>query len=710
MFALCVKKQREGQMAENKNYKIICAENAGFCFGVRRAVDTVLELRKKTGKRIYSIGELIHNGVFLERLEKDNIFCIEEENLKELEKDKEGIVLVVRAHGVKKELISYLDKAGFEYVDATCPYVLRIHDIVDKNTADAKLCVIMGDKAHPEVVGTKSYSHCEAVVCSDEEELLKSIKDKLINCEESFVLTSQTTYNNEKYVNCQKVAKKLYTNSKIFDTICSVTEKRQNEVVSIASQSDCVLVVGGRKSSNTKKLFDIAKGHCENTFLVEQADELDKNGIASLYKKTAFRKSQPFTVGITAGASTPDDILEEVKAGVLQILNSGETNKMQNTEINDSMSFEEMLDASFKRLRTGETVKGIVTAVTPTEVQLDLGVKYTGIIPFAEMTMDSSAKLEDLVKVDDEIEAMVVKSNDVEGTVLLSKTKIDAAKYWDVIEEAQNADEILTGKVVETTKGGIAVLAKGVRVFIPISQTTLPRSETPYEEKDLQVFMGQTVSFKIISVEKARKRVVGSMRAAARVEREAAEAKFWEGVYEGQKFTGKVKSITSYGAFVDLGGVDGMVHVSELSWKRIKNPSEVVSVGDEIDVFIKALDKENKRISLGYKVDAENPWVILSEKYAEGDVVDAKVVGLTPFGAFAEIIPGIDGLIHISQISDKKIAKPADELNVGDSVTAKITAIDYEAKRVSLSMRALLEPAEEAVEEAAEEATEEAAE
>jgi len=702
-------------MAESKRaVRVLCAENAGFCFGVRRAVDTVLNLRKSTGKTIYSIGELIHNGVFLERLKKDDIFCIEEDDLPSLEKDKDNIILVVRAHGVKKELKEYLDKTGFEYVDATCPYVLRIHDIVDKNTHDAKLCVIMGDKAHPEVVGTKSYSHCEAVVCGDEEELLEAVKEKLTNDEECFVLTSQTTYNNEKYVNCQKVAQKLYTNSKIFDTICSVTEKRQNEVVSIASQSECVLVVGGRKSSNTKKLFDIASAHCKGTFLVEKADELDKSKILELYNKAILQKSEFFTVGITAGASTPDDILEEVKAGVLQILNSGETNKMQNTEINDSMSFEEMLDASFKRLRTGETVKGIVTAVTPTEVQLDLGVKYTGIIPFAEMTMDSSAKLEDLVKVDDEIEAIVVKSNDVEGTVLLSKTKIDAAKYWDVIEEAEAADEILTGKVVETTKGGIAVLAKNVRVFIPISQTTLPRSETPYEEKDLQVFMGQTVSFKIISVEKARKRVVGSMRAAARVEREAAEAKFWEGVYEGQKFTGKVKSITNYGAFVDLGGVDGMVHVSELSWKRIKNPSEVVSVGDEIDVFIKALDKENKRISLGYKVDAENPWVILSEKYNEGDVVEAKVVGLTPFGAFAEIIPGIDGLIHISQISNKKIAKPADELNVGDVVTAKITAIDYEAKRVSLSMRALLEPEEEAVvEEAAEEvaeATEETAE
>lgn len=691
-------------MMRKTELRLLCAENAGFCFGVRRAVDTVLELRKKTDKTIYTVGELIHNEVFIKRLEKEGIYSVEEEGLKSLEKDKDKIVLVLRAHGVRKEFKAYLDKVGFEYLDATCPYVLRIHDIVDKNTKNAELCVIMGDKTHPEVVGTKSYAHCKAVVCSDADEMLENVKKNLTSDEQCFVLTSQTTYNNEKYVNCQKIAKKLYTSSKIFDTICSVTEKRQNEIAGIASESDCVIVVGGRNSSNTKKLFEIASTRCSHVFHAERFDDICVDKIRELYKEKNALFAPFFTVGITAGASTPDDILEEVKAGITHILSSGETNKMQNTEINDSMSFEEMLDASFKRLRTGETVKGIVTAVTPTEVQLDLGVKYTGIIPFAEMTMDSSAKLEDLVKVDDEIEAVVVKSNDAEGTVLLSKTKIDAAKYWDAIEAAEANGEILSGKVVETTKGGIAVLANGVRVFIPISQTTLPRSETPYEEKDLQVFMGQTVNFKIISVEKARKRVVGSMRAAARVEREAAEAKFWENAYEGQKFTGKVKSITSYGAFVDLGGVDGMVHVSELSWKRIKNPSEVVSVGDEIDVFIKALDKENKRISLGYKVDAENPWVILSEKYNEGDVVEAKVVGLTPFGAFAEVIPGIDGLIHISQISDKKIIKPADELNIGDVVTAKITAIDYEAKRVSLSMRALLETDDEAAEEVQEEA------
>ncbi len=373
--------------------------------------------------------------------------------------------------------------------------------------------------------------------------------------------------------------------------------------------------------------------------------------------------------------------------------------------INDGMSFEEMLDASFKTLRTGERVKGTVTSVTPTEVHVDLGIKYTGMIPLSELTDDPTAKTEDLVKVGDEIDVVVVKPNDAEGTILLSKKRIDADKNWEALVEAEQNGTVLTGKVIELTKGGLVMISPFGRVFIPISQTTLPRREEPYDEKDLAPFAGQTLEFKVIGTDARKKRAVGSIRAVATEKKKAAEAKFWETAEVGQTFTGKVKSITSYGAFVDLGPVDGMVHITELSWKRIKNPSEVVKVGEEIDVYIKALDPEKKRISLGHKLDAENPWTILSEKYNEGDVVDVKIVSLTPFGAFAEVIPGIDGLIHISQIADHKIAKPADELSVGEVVKAKITAIDYDAKKVSLSIRALLEaenaPEEEAAEEAA---------
>lgn len=373
--------------------------------------------------------------------------------------------------------------------------------------------------------------------------------------------------------------------------------------------------------------------------------------------------------------------------------------------INDGMSFEEMLDASFKTLRTGERVKGTVTSVTPTEVHVDLGIKYTGMIPLSELSDDPTAKTEDLVKVGDEIDVVVVKPNDAEGTILLSKKRIDADKNWEALVEAEQNGTVLTGKVIELTKGGLVMISPFGRVFIPISQTTLPRREEPYDEKDLAPFAGQTLEFKVIGTDARKKRAVGSIRAVATEKKKAAEAKFWETAEVGQTFTGKVKSITSYGAFVDLGPVDGMVHITELSWKRIKNPSEVVKVGDEIDVYIKALDPEKKRISLGHKMDADNPWTILSEKYSEGDVVDVKIVSLTPFGAFAEVIPGIDGLIHISQIADHKIAKPADELSVGEVVKAKITAIDYDAKKVSLSIRALLEaenaPEEEAAEEAA---------
>lgn len=680
----------------DKKFEMICAENSGFCFGVRRAVNMLSQLRKSTDKKIYTIGELIHNGIFVKRLEKDNIFAVEESDLESLVEQKDDIVLVVRTHGIKKSVKMFLEENGFSYIDATCPFVDRIHGIVDENSKDAKAVVIMGDKNHPEVAGIMSYSHTDAYVCSGIEELTELVNNKLTNREDCILLTSQTTYNNEKNVNCQNFIRKLYTKAKIFDTICNVTEKRQNEVVRLSEKCDLMLVVGGKHSSNTKKLYEIASSRCKHTYLAEQANELPAKAIKALFETFKPDKNAVFTVGITAGASTPDDILEEVKVRMSEIINSDETTKMQNTELNDNMSFEEMLDASFTMYRPGERVKGIVTRVTSNEVHVDLGIKYTGIVPFSEMTDDPSAKMEELAKVGDEIEVIVEKFNDAEGTVLLSKKRIDADKNWIAFEEAEASGEVLSGKIIEVTRGGLVAVCQYGRVFIPTSQTTLPRSETPYEEKDLQPFMGQNVRFKIISTNKQRKRAVASMRAVVREEKAAGEAKFWETAEVGQKFTGKVKSITNYGAFVDLGPVDGMVHVSELSWKRIKNPSEVVNVGDEIDVFIKALDPEKKRISLGYKVEAENPWTILANNYHEGDVVDVKIVSLTPFGAFAEVIPGIDGLIHLSQISNQRIAKPADVLAVGDVVKVMITAIDFDAKRVSLSMRALLEPADEA--------------
>jgi len=559
------------------------------------------------------------------------------------------------------------------------------------------------------VDGIKSYAKGTVFIYSGVEEI-EEICCKNENIFNKYaILVAQTTFNHEKYVNCQNVIKKLYTKVIIFDTICNVTEKRQVETKDIASKADVMIVIGGRKSSNSQKLFEISREHCNHTYFVQTGDDLPLDEIKLFQKEKELLCDSgydTFTVGITAGASTPDDIIEEVKIRMTNLFDiysdettniNGEAEKKtvdEKPEISEDMSFAEMLDASFRTLRPGERVKGVVTSVTPTEVHVDLGIKHTGIIPHSEITDDPAEKIENIIKPGDSIEVIVVKFNDAEGTVALSKKRIDSDKNWQSLVDAADSGEVVTGKIIEVVKGGLIMLASGNRIFIPASQTTLPRSENLPDEKELSIFMGQKVKVKILDTNKQRKRAVGSIRLAAREERKESESRFWDNAEVGQTFTGKVKSITQYGAFVDLGGIDGMIHITELSWKRIKHPTEVVNIGDEVSVFIKALDPEKKRISLGYRTDDQNPWNLFTEKFKEGDVAQVRIVSLMPFGAFAEIIPGVDGLIHISQISDKKIAKPADVLKISDVVDAKITAIDTENRKISLSIRALLEPEE----------------
>ncbi len=689
---------REREKSKMSRNRVICAENCGFCFGVRRAVECVVEQSRKSGKTIYTVGELIHNPKFLKSLEEKNIFCVSKENLQDY-KGRDDCVFVIRAHGIEKETKQYLSDNGFCFVDATCPYVDRIHKIVADNSDENTDVIIFGDKNHPEVCGTKSYAKGNVLVFGDEKEIENHYKNVKI-LRNNVLIVAQTTSNHEKYVNCQKVLKKLYTNSIIFDTICNVTEKRQTEARQISEKSDVMIVIGAGKSSNSKNLFEICKNSCENTFFADSLDDLPTCQICSLGRERNVA-DKAFTVGITAGASTPDSIIEEVRIKMWNLfIDSEETNQNEKPEIREDMSFEEMLEASYHTYRMGERVKGIITSVTPTEVHVDLGIKYTGIVQYSEITDDPSVKLEDILKVGDEIEVLVVKFNDADGTVALSKKRIDADKNWQNLVDASDNGAVVTGRVAEAVRGGLVVAAQGNRIFVPASHTPLPKSDAPVEEKDLQQFVGQTVKVKILETNNQKKRAVGSIRLAKKEERDRAEAAFWAAAEVGQKYEGVVKSLTAYGAFVDIGGIDGMVHVTELSWKRIKNPADVVKVGDKLNVFIKALDPEKKRISLGYKLEEDNPWTKFTAKYAEGDVVDAKIVSLMPFGAFAEIMEGIDGLIHISQISEKRISKPAEVLNIGDVVQAKITAVDAENKKISLSMRALLEP--EAIEAPAE--------
>ena len=670
-----MKKQNKGDFLK----KIILAETAGFCFGVDRAVQTVQKLLEE-GKKVATLGPIIHNPQLVAELEAKGARIVEEPE--QVQPDE---VLVIRSHGVAREILLRAEKTNVTVADATCPFVSKIHKIVSSAGDEGRTVLIAGDKEHKEVVGIVGHCKGRVFVFDSEEALEQLSKSGDVTQNEPITVVSQTTFNQELFKKCQKTLKKLYTNAIIFDTICNATAKRQKEAGELAAKCDAMIVIGGKSSSNTKKLAQVCSAACEKTIHIETAGELNLSELedASL-------------IGVVAGASTPSGIIKEVLNTMEEMQTAAET------IINDEMTFEEMLNASESGSNTDQKVKGYVLSVGPTEIQVDIGRKHTGYVTAAEFSSDPSIKLDEVVKVGDELNLIIMRTNDQEGTVMLSKKRYDAIAGWDKVVAAKESGEVITGTVSEIIKGGVVVFYEGIRVFVPASQATLSKSDSLDELK------GKELSFKIIEIG-PRRRVIGSARSVLREQKAAKQAEFWENVAVGDRFKGTVKSLTGYGAFVDIGSVDGMVHISELSWSRIKNPSEVVKVGDELEVYIKAIDADKKKVSLGYKKAEDNPWEIFKAKYAVGDVVNVTIVSMTTYGAFAKIIPGIDGLIHISQIADRRIEKPADELKIGQTVDAKIIDIDLEKKRVSLSIRALIEKApeaEEAVEETAVEAEE----
>lgn len=662
----------------NSRHKIEVAKTAGFCFGVDRAVGKLYEL-VESGKKVCTFGPIIHNPSVISDLEKRGVNIIEHPA-----DAPENTTVVIRTHGVEKFVIDELQKRKIDYIDLTCPFVMKIQKIALEHSAKDRLLLIAGDENHPEVRGFRSRWKGESLVYKNEAELETLLENhpEIVNGE--VYVVAQTTFSVKEWEKTSKILKKLCTKGFFFDTICSATNDRQEEALSLSKRSDAMIVVGGRASSNTAKLKAVCEQNCP-TFLVETARELENIDF-----------SRFFSIGVTAGASTPAGIIKEVLSTMSEILNE-QTNS-------EEMSFEAALEENLKSMSSDQKVLGVVVGIAPNEIQVDIGRKYAGFVPIEEYSNDPTADPKAELKIGDEINLIIMKTNDSEGTMMLSKRRFDAIAAWDNIIKAKEDEEILEGVVAEAVKGGVLVYAQGVRVFIPGSLTGLPR------DADLSELVKTKVRFRIIDVDKAKKRAVGSIRSVVKEERKAVTEAFWAQVEEGQEYTGTVKSLTSYGAFVDLGGVDGMVHISELSWKRIKHPSEVVKEGDVVKVYVKALDRENRKISLGYKRVEDNPWEILKRDYPVGSVVQAKVVGLTTFGAFANVIDGIDGLIHISQIADRHIASPKEVLNIGDEVTVKITDIDFEKKRVSLSIRALLEPQNETAEEAAEESSEEVAE
>ena len=642
--------------------EIRLAESAGFCFGVQRSVEMAEKLMAEQGS-CCSLGELIHNEDVVERLKAQGLRVIASP-----EKAAEGEHVIIRAHGVAKSVYDRLAQRGAVVTDASCPKVKAIHTIVSRASAEGRFVIIIGMRKHPEVEGICGWCG-EHAVFENPQELTRWLDKNESYWTKAITVVVQTTQTRSNFNECCDIIKKRCTNTKISDTICSATFTRQEEAAKLAAECDAMVVIGGKHSANSVHLAQICAENCANVQFIERLDELDTGALRSAD-----------TVGLTAGASTPAWIIKEVRNKMSDEI------KVEETKLENEKSFDEMLEETLKTIYNGDKVTGTVVAITGTEISVDLGTKYSGFIPTTEFT-DDGIKVEDVIKVGDPIEAVVVRVNDVEGTAQLSKKRLDAAKSWNDVEAAVDDGTVMEGVVTEENKGGVVVNVKGVRVFVPASQTDLPR------EADLAQLLKKTVRLKITEVNKARKRVVGSIRRVAQAERRERTEAIWNEIEIGKKYSGVVKSLTSYGAFVDIGGIDGMVHVSELSWGRIHQPSEVLSVGDEVEVYVINFDKEKRKISLGYKDPEANPWVVFTNKYSVGDVAQVKVVKLMPFGAFAEVVDGVDGLIHISQIANRRIGKPEDVLTVGDVVEAKITAIDEEKHKISLSIRALSEPA-----------------
>ena len=633
--------------------EIIKAKTAGFCFGVDRAVKLTYQLLDE-GHRVCTLGPLIHNPQCVADLHARGAQIADS-----LAQIPAGCEVIIRSHGVGQSVYDALAAANVTVHDATCPFVAKIHQIAKRAKQEGKTLFVAGDKTHPEVQGIVGHAGDKVFVFDNLSQIMEySATDDV---QKPLFLVAQTTFEVTKWLECSNFIKKVYTNAVIFDTICNATWARQQEAEELARGCDLMVVIGGRHSSNTQKLLSVAQKHTK-AIAVETAAEL--NGECFLHVQR---------VGITAGASTPASIIEEVLSTMSESIQ------------NEELSFAEMFD-SFETpsVYGGKDVKGIVTGVSPSEVQVDIGTKHTGFIKIEDFTNDTSVRLEDMVKKGDELDLIVVKVNDQEGIVYLSKLQFEARKGEVEVRAAAEEGTVLDGYVKEFNKGGVVAVVKGVNVFIPASQCTMRRGD------DYTQLVRKHVKLKIRQVD--GQRFIGSIRDALSGQMDAEREKFWAEVVVGKAYMGTVKSLTSYGAFVDIGGVDGLVHISELAWSRIKHPSEVVNAGDEIAVYVKDVDKENHKVSLGYKKSEDDPWEKLKAEFPIGTVFKAPVVSITKFGAFVRMMPGIDGLVHISEISSERVEKVSDVLSVGQEVEVKLTDVDFDKKRISLSMKVLEAP------------------
>lgn len=646
------------------------AESAGFCFGVKRAIEMAYEAIGVEPK-LYSYGQLIHNKTVTDDLASKGLEIVES-----LDGLTEG-TLLIRSHGVGKALYDEAEAKGLKILDGTCPFVKKIHDIVHDKLAEGMGIIIVGDGTHPEVIGINGWCENAAVILEDEE----AAKTKEIPEKEKYAVVVQTTFRQAKLDKILEILQDRGVNMEVHNTICSATEKRQTEAEELSKTVDKMIVIGGKNSSNTQKLVEICAKNCGNTVHIETICDLVLNN---------FGKDDK--IGITAGASTPPAIIKEVVVTMSEALE----NAVQNLGGSEEATFEQMLEESLVTLHTGDVVKGTVIQVVNEEVSVNLGFKSDGIIARGEFSSDPTVIPSKTVQPGDEIEVFVVRVNDGDGNVMLSRKRIEAQKGIEEIEAAYNDKAVVTGTVTNVVKGGLIAVVNGVNVFIPSSQVSNRFIE------DLSVFNGQELEFNIIEVDRVKRRFIGGRKALVEQEIAAKRAALFETIQAGSRVNGTVSRLTDFGAFVDLGGVDGLIHISEMSWGRISNPKEVLKEGQEVEVFVLDVDKEKGKISLSLKDADKNPWKLAAEKYAVGSIVEGKVVRMVPFGAFVELEPGVDGLVHISQIANKHVVKPEDELKVGEIINVKVLEVNPEQKKISLSKRQADAPVEEApAEEAA---------
>ncbi|HOP92257.1 MAG TPA: bifunctional 4-hydroxy-3-methylbut-2-enyl diphosphate reductase/30S ribosomal protein S1 [Acetivibrio thermocellus] len=640
--------------------EIIVAKSAGFCFGVSNAVKTVNNLLENQKEPIYTYGPIIHNAQVVDLFTSKGVKKIDD-----IDEAEPNGHIVIRAHGVTPDIYKKISDKGLILEDATCPYVKKIHNLVKEKSEEGYKIIIVGDRNHPEVIGINGW-------CNNQAYIVDSVDDveKLPTSDEKVCVVAQTTITNEKWLEVNTALKKKFKNILKFDTICSATSRRQNEAEEIAKNVDMMIIIGGKNSSNTQKLYDICKKHCNLTYKIETSGDLPPVDIKKIKK-----------VGISAGASTPDWVIEEVIKKMSELNKQGMVDILEN---DGEIDFANAFENSFVRIHAGDTVKGKIIGFNSNEVFVDLGYKADGIIPLEEYTDDPNFNIEKEVKIGEEVEVLVEMVNDGEGNVRLSKRKVDAIKSWDDIVKAYENKTPVNAYVVEVVKGGVIASYNGVRIFVPASQVS------DRYVKDLNEFLKRSITVRILELNEKRRKVVGSARVIIEEEKEALANRTWNSMEVGKVFKGTVKSLTDFGAFVDIGGVDGLIHISELSWTRVKHPSEVLKVGDEVEVTVLEFDKEKKKVSLGYRKMEDNPWYKIEEKYKVGDVVKVTVLRFAPFGAFVELEKGVDGLVHISQISSKRLAKVEDALEIGMKVDAKIIEVDGENKKISLSIKEVM--------------------